>query len=261
MGGFKFSLQNYYMKLLTLIFAFACFLAKGQTYDAAYVKQLYAKYPTIKSELCPACRLWDNNIYRSIADTVAHFPLCEYYCYTKAHEQAQIAAKIPRTGIYAAWHPVTGQPDMQAVYTAANKQLKVEMAKGHVVAWITAAYSKDAAILSDTYDFNCAIEYQGQNVGTEIATENYTRKLALKYDTIEIWGGCFAGDKPMTVTANGITATIPSDYWKIIKYNGKYECWFLPNLPTETQAMIPKRTIALKDLILILGFDPQQILN
>lgn len=249
-------------KLIILILCLAWLPAMAQTtYNASYVTQLYAKYPTTKHGLCKACKLWANPVYTSIADTEAHFPVCEYYVYTKAHEQAQIAAKIPRTGIYAQWHPVQGQPDMQAVYTQANKQLKVEVAKGHVCAWIWCAYDENGVILSDIYDFNAALEYQSQNIGTEISVENYIRKLALTVDTVQVWGGCYAGDKPAIVTANGVTAVIPSDYWKIIRYNGVYECWFLPNLPTETADLLPKRKILLKDLVLILGFDPEQVLH
>jgi hypothetical protein len=266
------------MKTFTyIILLFTAIQVKGQTYDAAYVKQLYAKFPTVPSALCPACKYWDNNIYKSIADTEHHYPVCEYYVYTKAHEQrqqfftdsltkaftAQHKGKLTdaRSGIYAEWHSVTGQPNMAAIYKKANAQFKVVMAMGHVNAYIWCAYNFMGIIFSDTWDFNCGVEFQGQNIGTEAALERYIRAKALTVDTLLTWGGCFAGDRPQTVTVGNITATVPSHFWKCIKYNGVIECWWLPNLPTETGDLLPKRTIALKDLILILGFDPQQILN
>jgi hypothetical protein len=51
------------------------------------------------------------------------------------------------------------------------------IAKGHCQAWILMAWSTDAAILSNTYTFNAGMEYQGQNIGTELATEEFCRKL------------------------------------------------------------------------------------
>ena len=259
------------------MFFFTSLQVMGQNYDAAYVKQLYAKYPTRISNLCSSCKEWNNPIFKSIADTLHHYPLVEQYIYTKTHEQIQQAftdslTKVftaqhngkltdARTGPLAEWHSVTGQPNMAAIYKKANEQFKVVMAIGHVNAWIWCTYNQMGAIFSDTWDFNAAIEYQAQNVGTEAALERYIRAKALTVDTLYTWGGCFAGDKPQTVTVGNITATVPSDYWKVIEYNGIIECWFLPNLPTETGDLLSKRTILLKDLILILGFNPMDVIK
>jgi hypothetical protein len=97
--------------------------AFSQNIDGAYVKALYQKYPTLKSDLCSSCKLWVNPYFRSIADTAAHRPLLTYYVYTKAHRLEQEALNLPRTGIYAAWHSAYGQPDETKSYRYANKQI------------------------------------------------------------------------------------------------------------------------------------------
>jgi hypothetical protein len=39
------------------------------------------------------------------------------------HRLEQETLDLPRTGIYAAWHSASGQPDETKVYQFANKQL------------------------------------------------------------------------------------------------------------------------------------------
>jgi len=68
---------------LILLFALACAGSNAQTINAAYVKALYKKYPTQKSDFCPSGMLWVNPYYRSLADTDRHMPLVTYYIYTK----------------------------------------------------------------------------------------------------------------------------------------------------------------------------------
>ncbi|WP_121811680.1 hypothetical protein [Mucilaginibacter kameinonensis] len=96
-------------------------LLSAQAPNATYVKALYQKYPTQKTDLCPACKLWINPYYKSIADTQRRTPLITYYVYTKAHRLEQEKIKVPRSGIYAAWHPAFGQPDETVVYKEANR--------------------------------------------------------------------------------------------------------------------------------------------
>jgi hypothetical protein len=241
-------------KLIIIALLFG--VAYGQTINGAYVQALYKKYPTVKSNFCPACKLWVNPYYKSIADTQRHMPLVEYEYLSKANYALTARVKIPRTGIYAAWHPVTGQPNEDGVYVAANRIARAHndlIAKGHINAWILNAFSYDSAILSDTYTFNAACEDQKQNVGTEIFTENITRKLLANND-VEIWGGTFGSQG--TFTDGKITNTYPAFYWKIIKCNGQMTCYWLPNLITETQAMAPKRVVTFQQLVQNLGFDP-----
>jgi hypothetical protein len=145
----------------------------AQEINAAYVKALYIRYPTQKSDHCASCKLWVNPYYKSIADTAAHMPLLTYYVYTRAHRLEQEALDLPREGIYSSWHSAYGQPNETPLYRYANKNSADMIAKGHCQAWILMAWSADAAILSDTYTFNAAMEYQGQNIGTEIETEEF----------------------------------------------------------------------------------------
>ncbi len=231
----------------------------GQTINAAYVKALYAKYPIVKSNFCGDCYLWVNPYYKSIANVKEHRPIVEYELLNKANYALTTTVKIPRTGVYAAWHSVTGQPNEDNVYTAANKTGKGIIAKGHINAWILNAWCADAAILSDTYTFNAAAECQNQNVGTEIATENITRKL-LTTENVEIWGGTYGNEG--TFTDGKITDVQPAIYWKIIKEaNGKTTCYWMPNLQTETQALLPKRIVDYATMVKNLGFDPERVLK
>lgn len=244
-----------FILLITLFF----WGLKAQTpvYNAAYAKALYAKYQSKKSNFCPACKVWVNPYYKSIADTQRHMPLITYELFTKENYVKIKTLNIPRTGIYAAWHPVYGQPNEDNVYRSANKQVKPDhiIAKGHCQAWILNAFSYDSAILSDTYTFNAACEDQGQNVGTEIATENLTRKLLTTTD-VQVWCGTFGIQG--TFTDGKITNTYPAYYWKIIKYGSTTLCYWMPNLLTETQAMLSQRVVSYQQLVQRLGFDPIQ---
>lgn len=250
------------MKYLVGLFLLlsGCTPAIAQTYNAAYVKALYAKYPTKKSNFCPACKIWVNPFYTSIADTQRHMPLVTKEVLTKAHYALTASVKIPRTGIFAAWSPVLNQPSEDKLYIAANKIAKPkgdEIAKGHCNAWILNAWCQDAAILSDTYTFNAACESQGQNVGTEIATENYTRQLLATQD-VTVWVGTFGSQG--TFTDGKITDTYPAYYWKIIKYGTTTICYWMPNNKTENVATLPKRVVTYQQLVTNLGFDPEKIL-
>lgn len=242
-----------------LLFA-GCQGAVAQTYNAAYVKALYAKYPTKKHSLCPACKIWVNPYYTSIADTQRHMPICTKEILTVAHYALTAKVKIPRTGVFAAWSAVIGQPNEDKVYKAANKIVKPkgdEIAKGHCNAWILNAWCQDAAILSDTYTFNAACESQGQNVGTEIASENITRQL-LGHIDVTVWVGTFGSEN--TFTDGKITDTEPDYYWKILQYGGSTVCYWMPNIKTESVKLLPERVIPYATLVSNLHFDPEKIL-
>lgn len=242
---------------LLLFFVLAYICSNAQTFDAAYVKALYKKYPTQKSDFCPACKLWVNPYYKSVADTARHMPLVTYYVYTKAHRLQQEMADVPRKGIYAAWHSAYNQPDETKVYKQANVESLDMIAKGHCQAWILLAYDADGAILSDTYTFNAGMEYQGQNIGTEIATEELCRKLTNQTDSVRIWCGTYGNQH--TYTKNNITVTMPSHYYKIIKYDNHLLCYWMPNLATEKRALLPQRMVSYEQLVVNLGFDPMVI--
>jgi hypothetical protein len=248
--------------------------ASCQPYNAAYVHNLFAKYPTVKSDLCPGCKEFDNPYYKSIGDTCSNTPVNTFYIYTKEHQDLQIAADkakiFKRAGIFADWHPVTGQPELSGIYSAANDSINSSINKlvyGHCIAWITLAWCQDAVIFSDIEAFNEAMEFQGQNIGTEIATENICRKLLSDNvtDSVLIWAGTFGNQGSFT---NGkATVVIPKYYWKIISYfdikKGEQveTCWLLPNLVTEIQSKLPDRVSNYKELVDSLRFEPKKIFN
>lgn len=259
--------------LLFVVSAILIYPASAQIINTAYVKALYQQYPTQRTDFCPSCKLWINPYYKSIADTVKHAPVVTYYIYTKAHRLEQETADVPRTGIYAAWHPAYGQPDETGVYKEANRIIGKPntmevIAKGHCQAWILMAWTADAAILSDTYTFNAGMEFQGQNIGTEIATEELCRKLTGHEgpeitDSVKIWCGTYGAQR--TYTKGDLTIAVPSHYYKIIKYLDHItnqvvtQCYWMPNQPTEKRAMLPERMVDHMVLVNNLGFDPQVI--
>jgi hypothetical protein len=263
---------------LVLILSIISVNVFGQTVNAAYVNTLYKKYPIVKSNLCADCYLWVNPYYKSIADTKKNYPVIEHVIITVANVQAQQAANVPRKGVFAEWNVVTGQPKLDAVYTYANTTVKkpIEFAYGHCgLAWILAARDQNGAIFSDTECFGEFLEWQGQNVGTMIATEDTTRQIlgatlnGKKYtaaiDHVDIWAGCVSNTDPKNpskvFTKNGLSVTLPDAVWKIIKIGNQNVCYWMPNLNSEVKALLVKRHIAYADLVKRLGFDPQKVLN
>ena len=265
-------------KLLFITFLLlSSILCISQKIDDNYVKGLYSKYPTIKSNFCSSCKEWDNPYFKSIADTQKHMPLITYYVYTSEHEKLQESLNIPRTGIYAKWHPVYKQPKLDDVYTNANNLINkhktvYEVVWGHCIAWITLAYDENAVIFSDTEDFNEGMEYQGQNIGTEIATENLCRSLVgwkktATTDSLKIWCGTYGNQGTFSNEDKTLTVVIPEYYWKHIEYYDRKskqvikKSWFMPNKVEETTDKLNLREIDFNELVKNIGFDPTKILN
>jgi len=67
---------------------------------------------------------------------------------------------------------------------------------------------------------NEAPQISSFNRGIWHSLENYVRKLALK-NNIEVWTGCIYKN-----------SNIPLYYWKLLKINGVYEGYLMPNLIT-----------------------------
>lgn len=242
---------------------------KPQVFNAAYVKALYAKYPTVKTSLPnypdeADLDLWVNPFYQSIADVAKHMPLITYELFTEVNALKVHTLRLPRTGVFAGWHPVNGQDNEDGVYTDANQIVKKnndEIAKGHCEAWVLNAFSADSAILSDTYTFNAAAEDQGQNVGTEIATEDLTRKL-LETTDVCVWCGTWGSQGSFTDGKD--TDCYPAFYWKILKYklngNDVMECFWMPNEKGQVMADMEHCVVPFEEISVKLGFDPTIIL-
>jgi hypothetical protein len=79
----------------------------------------------------------------------------------------------------------------------------------------------------------------------------------LKVKDVQVWCGTFGNQG--SFTDGTITNTYPAFYWKIIKTSDQTTCYWMPNLITETQAMLPKRVVDYNVLIANLGFDPEQV--
>ena len=142
------------------------------------------------------------------------------------------------------------------------------IAKGHCQPWILLAWSPDAAILSNTYTFNAGMEFQGQNIGTELATEELCRKLTgykvmPVTDSVKIWCGTFGGIQ--TYAKSGITITVPEYYYKVVGYhdhitgNDILLTYWMPNDPKESRSKLKDRMITYPELVARLGYDPKQI--
>lgn len=257
----------------------------GQAVNGAYVKTLYAKYPTVKSNFCPACRLWVNPYLKSIADTVKNYPVVEHVVVTPADVQAQQAANIPRTGVYANWNTTPGAIKYDDLYSWINKQINkpmsvFEIVYGHCAgAWILMARDANGAIISDTETYCEFGEYQGQNIGTMINTEDTCRillgatiyhgktptKYPVKTQQIDIWAGCVSNIDPKhpskIYSNNGKSLTIPDVVWKVLTFNNQTIVYWMPNLPTEIQALTSQRHITYAELVKRLGFDPEKTLK
>lgn len=263
------------MKKLTIYTILICAaqMAIGQNYNAAYVKSLYAKYPIDKNDLCANCYIWVNPYYTSIADIQKNYPVCEHGVVTSANVQSQEKAKITRKGVFAGWNIVTGGTRLDEVYSYANSTLKkpIEFAYGHcALAWVLAARDQNGAIFSDTETFGEFMEWQGQNIGTMIASEDTTRLLlgatlkGVKHsaivDHIDIWAGCVSSATSKVYTINSVSVTVPDAVWKILKFGNQTVCYWMPNLNNEVAALLPKRHITYANLIAKLGFDPEKVL-
>lgn len=269
----QMTIMKKYLFSLFLVISLA-WASQAQTINNAYVKALYKKYPTQPTNFCTSCKLWVNPYYKSIADTLQHRPLLTFYIYTKAHRLQQEAAKVPRKGIYAAWQAADGQPKETQAYTNANKIVNQrnqngEIQKGHCQAWILLAYTADGAILSDTYTFNAAMEFRGQNLGTEIESEELCRNLTgyrnhpETTDSVRIWCGTYGSQR--VFTSGNLQHTVPAFYYKVIAYDDKIQhrqvevCYWMPNLPEESRQMLNSRKKTYPELCALLGFSPKDV--
>jgi hypothetical protein len=243
-------------QLLTLL-AFATFSLVCQAQDI------------VKSDLCPNCVVWVNKYYISIADTAKHNPIIVYHVITKRHLEmadslkANKATKIDRAKY--PFKPVKGYPNETKLYSIANKVYKKinpknVIAKGHVASADDYSWSTGGMDTSMRYTFNLALEYQSQNVGTELGTEYMCREMARKYVEVKVWGGTWGSQG--TVTDGKITANFPAIYWKIAEYNGEVHCYWMPNNDKGAgQANYPKFEISLKDISMKLGFNPTEVIK
>jgi DNA/RNA endonuclease G (NUC1) len=250
------------------------FSVAAQTINSAYAKALHQKYPSVKTDFCEPCKLWVNPYYKSIADTVRHMPILTFFSYTKQMRLAQESLDLKRNGTFAVWYPSVGQVNESSLYTETNKIIGLprqngEIQKGHCQPWILLAYSPDGAILSNTYTFNSAMEYKGQNIGTQLESEEMCRELTgwnghpEVTNKIGIWCGTYGSQR--TYTDGKLTATVPTHYYKVLQYDDLIQkknvirCFWMPNQPTESRNKLASREVSYFQLKQNLGFDPMAI--
>lgn len=213
--------------------------------------------------------VWVNKYYISIADTAKHNPILVYHVITKRHLEMADSLKADKaTKIDRSKYPfkaVKGFPNETKIYSIANKiyrkiNPKNVIAKGHVASADDYSWSAGGMDTSMRYTFNLALEYQSQNVGTELGTEYMCREMARKYGEVKVWGGTWGTQG--TVTDGKITANFPAVYWKIAGYNGEVHCYWMPNNDDGAgQANYPKFEIQLRELISKLNFNPTDVIK
>ena len=77
--------------------------------------------------------------------------------------------------------------------------------------------------IESMYYTNSTPQNRYLNRGTWKSLENHVRELAKLYK-VEVWTGCVYGKK-----YSG-SLLVPKYYWKIVRYNGVYEAYKLPNI-------------------------------
>ena len=97
--------------------------------------------------------------------------------------------------------------------------------KGHLTPYddmcLKVSLSKESMYISNT-----APEASSLNRGIWLNIEDYVRVLAESYD-IEVWTGCIYENS----TEKAGSLIVPTFYWKLIKYDNKYEAFKAQNIP------------------------------
>lgn len=201
------------MKLLTLIFAFACFLAKGQTVT------LNETYFTVQF------------------DTVYHAGILNSYVQTKAHQKAVHATgKIDRATIGGFLEdsliPKRWQVANQKLYDDYNKaHPKSKINVGHIIPFEPMAYNRNAAKRTMLFCTNTQIQYGYFNQHCWAFVEKIVLdSLGAIYDSMPVYTGVLINAKSARLGA----AFIPDYFYKAAVFNGQSMAWLGANTPTNT---------------------------
>lgn len=267
--------------LITFLFCCYCLTSRAQLINAAYVRELEARYPPRKSDFCRDCYLWVNPYFKAIVDIGLRQSVVTYGEFDQKKDSLIDVVNVPRTGIYASWHPAFGFQNENKFYVAINSGIAdplAKHAKGHYAAWILCAWAVDGALLSNTYDFNEGIENQGQNEGTELEVEYLTRALVGNqaaarrihysgsvYNRVDYWKGSWGTQQ--VFDAEGIHKNFSAVYWNLLQYGDQLVAyWFPNNISASRDAEHYKIDVDNPSpdnpgLIQRLGFDPRKVLN
>ena len=234
------------------------------------------KYPVNKSTLCNTCVIWVNPYYTSIADTQKRIPMVVYHVITKQHLiesdslKTNSSTKIDRANY--PFHALPGFKDEKGLFKSMNDSIKNiklnpkyksgdEVAEGHVASADDYSWSKGGMDTSMIHPFNLGMEWQGQNIGSELASENMCRDTARKYGKVENWGG--VNGIQGIHKFKGISIVYPKFYWKIMKWtddknNAVIHCLWMPNneMGDGQQDLFKRFEVPLTTLVQNLGFNP-----
>lgn len=170
--------------------------------------------------------------YTLMYDTLIKSPLISYYIQTKSHAISDV--KIDRK-LVASFHQDPLIPEKYQIandkeyytFNQLHKDDGLRKDKGHLSPY-SAFYFDLTAAKESMYYTNTAPQAYFLNEHPWERLEQYILKdLAHKTDNIFVWTGCLYGQEKMN------DVYIPDYYWKVVKYNGRVECWLAKNEVTK----------------------------
>lgn len=183
--------------------------------------------------------------YISIEDTLFHNPVCNYELLTNSHLITVHQLRIDRSKI--PFYP----SGVNGLYN------KSGYSRGHVLPYEDLAWSQQTAAASMNLNRNLAPEPQNQNIGTELASEDTARTLAIQYGAVKIYAGT---TQPFKVNMKGIA--IPKAYWKVIVCPHITYCYWMPTTGSNIgYHSLGKCHILYSELVNVLGFDPIKLIG
>lgn len=117
----------------------------------------------------------------------------------------------------------------EGVHTSDDEDYKNNIwDKGHLAPAASFNCNENHLIL--TFDFlNCSLQHQNLNRGAWKDLENFERDIAKFYDTVEVEIICHFSDSSLVLPTG---ATVPDAYTKILRWDGREECFYFPNQDT-----------------------------
>lgn len=159
----------------------------------------------------------EHKYYTNYYDTILKAPIYSTYLLTKYH----LIENVKRSPQF--YH----DPMVCCQATDQDYARNGKYDKGHL--------SPDADFRFDStaeheimYCDNTAPQISRFNRGIWKELEMHVRNICNQYDSVTVWTGCIYS----TSSLNGIR--IPSNYWKVIKYQGKYSAWMGNNQENES---------------------------
>ena len=97
--------------------------------------------------------------------------------------------------------------------------------KGHLAP--AGAFNCDRETLKSTFNYlNCALQHQSLNRGPWRELEEFEKNLSKFYDSVIVSVECHFSKNSIKLPTG---ATVPDGFTKIIKWDGREECFYFPN--------------------------------